>query len=67
MAKDKISEAVNKEAFKDGKIINVIGSKGAVGTTTIAVNLAVSLARKKECPSVALIDMNLLFGDIPFF
>jgi len=67
MAKDEISEAVNKESFKEGKIITVIGSKGGVGTTTIAVNLAVSLAEKKEVQSVALIDMNLLFGDLPLF
>jgi len=38
-----------------------------VGTTTVAVNLAVSLAQKKSVESVALIDMNLLFGDIPLF
>ncbi|MGD9105743.1 MAG: AAA family ATPase [Desulfobacterales bacterium] len=67
MAKDKISEEVNKESFKEGKVITVIGGKGAVGTTTIAVNLAVSLAEKKEVQSVALIDMNLLFGDLPLF
>jgi len=67
MAKDKISEAANKESFKEGKIITVIGSKGAVGTTTIAVNLAVSLAEKKDIQSVALIDMNLLFGDLSLF
>ena len=67
MAKDEISEAVNKESFKEGKIITVIGSKGGVGTTTIAVNLAVSLAEKKEVQSVALVDMNRLFGDLPLF
>ena len=67
MPKDKISEAVKKEAFKQGKIVTVIGSKGAVGTTTIAVNLAVSLAEKKDVQSVALIDMNLLFGDLSLF
>ena len=33
----------------------------------MAVNLAVSLAEKKSVQSVALIDMNLLFGDIPLF
>ncbi|MBW2642609.1 MAG: P-loop NTPase, partial [Deltaproteobacteria bacterium] len=55
------------ETFKDGKIINVIGSKGGVGTTTVAVNLAVSMAEKKNIQSVALIDMNLLFGEIPLF
>jgi pilus assembly protein CpaE len=62
----KEKETVGK-TYKDGKIINIIGSKGGVGTTTIAVNLAVSLAEKKNVQSVALIDMNLLFGDIPLF
>jgi pilus assembly protein CpaE len=67
MANHKISEAVDTESFKQGKIITVIGSKGAVGTTAIAVNLAVSLAEKKDVQSVALIDMNLLFGDLSLF
>jgi pilus assembly protein CpaE len=67
MTKDKISEAVKEKSFKQGKIITVIGSKGAVGTTTIAVNLAVSLAENKDIQSVALIDMNLLFGDLSLF
>ena len=64
---DKKNSAESKETFKHGTIINVISSKGGVGTTTIAVNLAVSLAAEKNNPSVALIDMNLLFGDIPLF
>jgi pilus assembly protein CpaE len=55
------------ESGKIGHIINVIGSKGGTGTTTVAVNLAVSLAESKSAPSVALIDMNLLFGEIPLF
>jgi pilus assembly protein CpaE len=52
---------------KQGKIINVIGSKGGVGTTTVAVNLATSLAEADREKMVALIDMNLLFGEIPLF
>ena len=52
---------------KKGLIINVTGAKGGVGTTTIAVNLAVSLAKAKSLQSVALIDMNLLFGETPLF
>ena len=64
---DKKNNDKSKKPFKQGTIINVISSKGGVGTTTIAVNLAVSLAAEKTGPSVALIDMNLLFGDIPLF
>ena len=52
---------------KRGKIINVFGCKGGVGTTTIAVNLAVSLAELEGAPSVALIDMNRIFGEVAQF
>lgn len=53
---------------KKGKIINVIGSKGGIGTTTIAVNLAANLLGTEAAGnSVVLIDLNLLFGDIPVF
>ncbi len=64
---DEKNSTESRETIKHGTIINVISSKGGVGTTTIAVNLAVSLAAEKNNPSVALIDMNLLFGDIPLF
>jgi pilus assembly protein CpaE len=52
---------------KRGKIIHFISSKGGVGTTTIAVNLAASLSESNGSSSVALIDMNLPFGQIPIF
>ncbi len=55
------------EKKQKGKIIDVVGSKGGVGTTTIAVNLATSLIESRGSLSVALIDMNLLFGEIPTF
>lgn len=52
---------------RQGKIIDVFGSKGGVGTTTVAVNIATSLMELDGVQSVALIDMNLLFGEIPLF
>jgi pilus assembly protein CpaE len=52
---------------KKGKILQVLGSKGGVGVTTAAVNLAAGLAELDRSRSVALVDMNLIFGEIPIF
>jgi len=65
--KEQKNKLNDKHPTKTGKIINIIGSKGGVGTTTVAVNLAVSLLKKKRAESVALVDMNMLFGEIPLF
>ena len=65
--RERKEKAKHKEPVKIGQIIELIGSKGGVGTTTVAVNLAVSLAEMKSAPSVALIDRNTLFGEVPLF
>ena len=46
----------------EGKIITVYSPKGGVGTTTLAVNLAMTLHNDET--RVALVDGNLQFGDI---
>ena len=56
-----------KGECKIGEIISVFGSKGGVGTTTVAVNLAVSMLQGQSGLSVGLLDMNTLFGEIPLF
>ena len=61
------SSAQNTSEEKVGKVITVVGSKGGVGTTTVAVNLATGLQNEKTVNSTALVDMNLLFGEIPLF
>jgi pilus assembly protein CpaE len=48
-----------------GKIIVVYSPKGGSGTTTIAANLAVTL--KDQTHKVALVDSNLMFGDVAVF
>lgn len=49
-----------------GKIITLFSSKGGVGKTTAACNLAISLVQKAR-KKVALVDMDLQGGDISVF
>ncbi len=46
-----------------GVVVAVFSTKGGVGKTTIATNLAVELA-SRENTSVALVDLDLQFGDV---
>ena len=46
----------------DGKVLSFFGSKGGVGTTTIAVNLAHTLTQKQK--RVLLIDNHAEFGHV---
>ena len=48
-----------------GKVVTVYSPKGGVGTTTMAVNLAIAL--HKEDTRVVLVDANLQFGDVAIF
>jgi len=65
--KHRRDELSYKGQDKAGRLVYVIGSKGGVGTTTVAVNLAVSLASSGAQESVVLVDMNMHFGEIPLF
>lgn len=46
-----------------GRVLTVIGTKGGVGRTTLATNLAVSIAANQGV-KVALVDLDLQFGDV---
>jgi pilus assembly protein CpaE len=50
-----------------GSVISVVGPKGGVGKTTVAVNLAVGLARSAPNKKVVVVDGNLFFGDVGVF
>ena len=47
----------------DSKVITVFSTKGGVGKSILAINLAVSLAEKTD-KNVALIDLDLSSGDV---
>ncbi len=46
-----------------GRVISVVSPKGGVGKTTVAVNLAVGLARVAPRATV-LVDLDIQFGDV---
>jgi pilus assembly protein CpaE len=47
----------------DGRVVTVFSTKGGVGKTVIATNLAVALVQKCR-KRVALLDLDLQFGDV---
>lgn len=51
---------------RNGEIISFFSTKGGVGKTTLATNLAVQLANTGKW-RVLLIDLNLQFGDVAVF
>lgn len=67
--KDNTRRLMLERMSKDGKveskpkIISVFSTKGGVGKTTISTNLAVAIAEKTR-EKVALIDLDLQFGDV---
>lgn len=69
VAMKKISARIQQEIAATrqlGEIITVFSNKGGVGTTTIATNLAVSLA-KETGEQVVIADLDLQLGDVTMF
>lgn len=62
-AKSAAAIAAAAKAEAAGKIVSIFSSKGGVGCSTIAVNLAIAL-QQNAAVKVAVVDTSLQFGDI---
>jgi Flp pilus assembly protein, ATPase CpaE len=49
--------------YRPPQVISIFGAKGGAGKTTLAVNIATSIAHETK-RKVALMDLNLQFGDV---
>ncbi|MFS0689336.1 AAA family ATPase [Sporosarcina sp. 179-K 8C2 HS] len=58
-------ERKQPELRNNAKVITVASTKGGVGKTTIAVNLAAALS--KHSKRVAILDLDLQFGDVSMY
>jgi pilus assembly protein CpaE len=58
-------KSIAKVASYDSRIIQFFSAKGGVGKTTLAINMACALAAQNK--KVALVDLNLQFGDVGVF
>lgn len=65
--KDRLKSKEGRRSAKGGKIVAFLGAKGGVGTSTLAVNLAMSLRHLDQEKQVALFDLNLDDSDLPLF
>ena len=66
-ALDRVAAASGGDSrSKSGQIISFAGASGGVGTTSIAVNVAVAMAQNPEF-SIALVDLDLALGDADVF
>ncbi|AUW94781.1 MAG: P-loop NTPase [Sulfobacillus thermotolerans] len=59
----RVAVPIQGETREDGRVLVVFSSKGGVGKTTIAVNLAIGLAKASHQP-VAIMDLDIQFGDV---
>ncbi len=65
-AMGRIREKIDSRSYANGKVLAFISCKGGSGATFIATNLAYALATETN-KRVALIDLNLQFGDASLF
>ena len=63
LRRDRLATTTDQASSVDGRVITVAAAKGGVGKTTMAVNLAVELARGGPNQTV-IVDFDLMAGDV---
>jgi pilus assembly protein CpaE len=58
--------ATARETGPGGDVVAIVGAKGGVGSTTVAVNVATELARLRP-GRVLLVDLHLAYGDAAIY
>ena len=65
--KERLKSKEGRTSTQGGKVVAFLGAKGGIGTSTLAVNLAMSLRQLHKEKQVALVDLNLDDSDLPLF
>jgi len=65
--KENRAKRAPESAGKRGRVVSVIGAKGGVGVTTVAVNLAASYQARSPEAKVVLLDMTIPYGEVQLF
>jgi len=61
------TQMTTPQVTRGATITALFGAKGGVGTTTLAVNMALALQQQHPSARVALVDADLQFGDVSVF
>jgi pilus assembly protein CpaE len=61
-----VERAKPKDGSRSSSVLSFFGVKGGVGTTTIAVNSAIEIARMSKRPTL-IIDMHQFLGEVALF
>jgi pilus assembly protein CpaE len=64
---ERFTGRVSEVQGKSGKVISILGARGAVGASTVAANLAVILQKPLQGESVSLVDLDMHGGDLGLF
>jgi len=65
--RERLKSKEGRRSVNGGRVVAFLGAKGGIGTSTLAVNLAMSLRHLNKDKKVALVDLNLDDSDLPLF